>query len=167
MPSALVPLANKTLTSTAGTIALTSITGSYRDLYIVLNVFTTTGIGQVTCTVNSDTGANYSNVLMEGTGTTASSTAYAPGSGINFILADANTYLSTTPSVITMNFIDYSATDKHKTVLSRFSSTGGSNPGVGASVSRWANTAAITTINFDFGSTLAIGSSIALYGVSA
>lgn len=167
MASALVPLANKTLTSTAGAISLTSISGSYRDLLVVLNVSTNSGIGQVTWTINSDSGMNYETVIMEGNGSTATSKARGSANAWNFHAADVDTYLTTNPSVILLNFMDYSATDKHKTVLSRFSSPTGTSSGVGAAAHRWASTSAITSIAFDFGSTLAIGSSIALYGVSA
>jgi hypothetical protein len=61
--------------------------------------------------------------------------------------------------------MDYSATDKHKTVLSRANNAAN---GVTAIAGRWASTSAITSIVLTFqSSSLATGSTVALYGVSA
>lgn len=167
MASAITGLANKTLTSTAGSISLTSISGLYRDLIVVLNLATTSSIGQVTWTINGDTGLNYETMIIEGYGTSTTPVSRGSANGWGFHAADVNAYLTTNPSTIIIHFMDYAATDKQKSVLSRFSSPTGTNSGVGSAVHRWASTSAITSIAFDFGSTIAVGSSIALYGVSA
>ena len=64
--------------------------------------------------------------------------------------------------------MDYSATDKHKTVLVRGNYD---QPSVGrfveAQASRWANTAAINSIAVSSTSNLGVGSRIDLYGVIA
>jgi hypothetical protein len=63
--------------------------------------------------------------------------------------------------------MDYSATDKHKTVISRFGSAARETQ---ATASRWANTAALTSINFfqeSGGVTFSTGSTFSLYGVIA
>jgi hypothetical protein len=64
--------------------------------------------------------------------------------------------------------MDYSATDKHKTSLSRGNALGQANVSVIAYASRWANTNAITslTVLLESGSFLT-GSTLSLYGVIA
>ena len=60
--------------------------------------------------------------------------------------------------------MDYSATDKHKTVITRASSAGYY---IGMSAGRWANTNAITSVSavMESGRTWSIGSTFALYGI--
>jgi hypothetical protein len=60
--------------------------------------------------------------------------------------------------------MDYSATDKHKTILAR---SGSSSTAIAAAAVRYATTSAISSIQFftGGGSTLAIGTSIYIYGI--
>jgi hypothetical protein len=59
--------------------------------------------------------------------------------------------------------MDYSATDKHKTVLTRNNIT---DNNVTAIASRWANTAAITSVTvLSPSSTITSGSTISLYAI--
>jgi hypothetical protein len=61
--------------------------------------------------------------------------------------------------------MDYSATDKHKTVLIRQNSVADSAFAMGA---RWANTAAITSIQLSLGAaTFSTGTTFALYGIAS
>jgi len=112
---------------------------------------------------NSDSGANYSYVTLEGTGTTAYSDSFNGVTG-NFIGSYVNAWATTNSSCISQ-IMDYATTDKHKTTLSR----GDSGNGTVAVVTRWANTAAITSIAITntSGGTLSSGTIFALYGVSA
>jgi hypothetical protein len=136
MPTATyIALANTTLSSTATSITFSSIPATYRDLVLVIAGTTdatrTTGVR-----FNSDTGSNYSYVEMNGTGSAAESSSGT----LSFALAGR---MTTSQSTTIVQVMDYSATDKHKTVLSR----GGSSADlVRASASRWANTAAITSV---------------------
>jgi hypothetical protein len=61
--------------------------------------------------------------------------------------------------------MDYAATDKHKTVLTRNNVSG---TGVEAQAARWANTAAITSVTVitSSGAGFATGTVISLYGVA-
>jgi len=59
---------------------------------------------------------------------------------------------------------DASATDKHKSVISRNSNATGT---VNMSAVRWANTAAVTSITISCSSNIAAGSTLALFGVAA
>jgi hypothetical protein len=111
---------------------------------------------------NSDSGANYSNVNMAGDGGTTNS-----GSGThNHVLLNYFQSASTTETNnILTNVMDYSATDKHKSVLSRNNTA---TRVVEALASRWANTSAITSFAITPSTgNFATGSTFALYGIAS
>jgi hypothetical protein len=69
--------------------------------------------------------------------------------------------------VSTLQIMDYSATDKHKTQLQRFNTKGSPTDLTGMAAVRWANTAAISRVTFFTTSgAIAQGSTISLYGVA-
>lgn len=159
-----IPLANITLTGSDGNITFASIPQIYRSLVIVCN-FQNSGTASATrLQVNGDTGANYNGVWMTGTGSAVNSGSESNQTSARLFGASvgpANTFTN----VATLFFEDYSTTDKHKTVLTRY---GSASTEVQATASRWANTAAITSITlFDIlGQTYQTGSTFALYGIA-
>jgi hypothetical protein len=154
------PLATVTLGTTSTSVTFSNIPATYRDLIIVMNVVHSTQVERdIRIRFNADSGANYSRVAMAGNGSTATSFAFS-GETAADILAT-----STTLSVSTFQIMDYSATDKHKTFLARANLTAGR---VSAFASRWANTAAINSIEmFTDTGTLNAGGTFNLYGVIA
>jgi hypothetical protein len=161
--SAYVPLANITLGATAATVTFSSINQSYRDLVVVFTGTNNLSATDLVARVNSDTGANYLMVRASGNGTARSSAIFGTETRLNFTaIAQINT---TEIQTTIINFMDYSATDKHKTTISRANRAGA---GTEMFANRWANTAAITSIQFYCGvNSFAAGSTFALYGVSA
>lgn len=160
MANAMVALANLTLGSAQASVSFGSIPATYRDLRLVVNA-ATSAEGNIFIQVNSDTGANYSQVNMRGYG--ASSTGSSSGTGTN-ISSNYSTGLQTTSRAInTYDFMDYSVTDKHKTILIRANHS----DEVDALAGRWANTAAITGIMVSANgtTTFTAGSTFSLYGV--
>jgi hypothetical protein len=149
------PLANITLGSSASSVTFSSIPASYRDLIIVHNG-ALTNTDNIVWRANGDTGANYSIVqaLSVSSGTSSNS-----GVGRTSGLAGSS---YTQQSVNITQWLDYSATDKQKTSLGRANSTSGE---VGMSSSRWANTAAITSLTL-LGA-FASGNTFALYGIAS
>jgi len=164
MPTAqYTALANLTLSGTASSVTFSSIVGTYRDLLLVANLGTDISLRNILMQFNSDTSTNYSRVTMTGNGTSALATT---DTGVAYYQADyygrpsANGVISWSGI---WNIMDYSATDKHKTVLTRF---GDSGDGSGASTGRWASTSAITSIKvYPNTENFATGSTFALYGV--
>ena len=160
MPTATyIALANLTLTGTDAEVTSSSIPATYRDLVVITNV---DGSAQTEMFVrlNGDTGNNYNTIRMQGNGsiTGSGSTTNANGARLNGN-GDIMTDFSFSSIIHVM---DYSATDKHKTGLSRTNSSNG----VDACAFRWANTNAVTSVtvypatgNFESGSTFA------LYGI--
>jgi hypothetical protein len=153
--SAYVALANVTLGSTASSVTFSSITGAYRDLILVFN-FQGTGSGFCSLTLNGDT-SNFSRVTAFGnSGAVSSGTA----SDSNFAA-----FTSSFNNLATLQFMDYSATDKHKTILGR---TGTGTDEVMMNTIRWASTAALTSITINTPSAdFAAGSTFALYGIAS
>lgn len=166
--SAWTPLANITLTGTQTTVTFSSISGSYRDLILVgANVLSSTNNEHMQFRINSDSGANYNMVTARGDGSSTASSSSSNTTEANFgTFVMPNT---TSPSNFVLHFLDYSATDKHKTVLARSDNANSTFPGASMTAIRWASTSAITSITLRFQSTAtyAVGSSFALYGVSS
>ena len=156
------PLATVTLGSSASSVTFSSIPATYRDLIIV-----TKGGGgaNVLVSINGDTtNSNYSAVQMSGTGSGVDGALPTPNTGqvrflnyYGFMTADLNT-------VIITQFMDYSATDKHKTYLSR--SNNAAN-GTCALAGRRANTEAITSIAIISDGSFLTGSTFNLFGIAA
>lgn len=161
--STFTPLANLTLGSSAASVTFSSISGSYRDLILVWNGKMVSSGDAVRVFLNTDTGSNYSSVWMQGSGSTTNSGSESTG---GFRVGGAAVGLTTTGSdTILFNLMDYSATDKHKTAITRYS---GADTEVVALAGRWANTAAVTTVRISgVVGNFAAGTSVALYGVAA
>lgn len=161
MPSAqYTALANLTLGSTATSVTFTSISAAYRDLMLVVNAaWPVNSSAQMRFEFNSDTtSTNYNRISMYGDG----STTYSASSNGNSFPGTSWGYGSPAPLWnVVANFMDFSATDKHKSYLVR-----GNSPAdqVSANALRWSNTAAITSLAVK-GGTFAVGSTFALYGV--
>lgn len=152
------PLANITLGSSAASVTFSSIVGTYRDLVLVIDAIAT-ATPNIEFQLNGDTGNNYSNVRMTGNGSTTGSNSFTGAA----ITITENAYPTTTSrAVAVVHFMDYSATDKHKSVLSR---TNNASTGIDAYAHRWANTAAVTSIKVL--SSFAATTTLTLYGIAA
>ncbi len=152
------PLATVTLGSSASSVTFSSIPATYRDLILVISQSGGPNDDE-RLRFNGDTGSNYSFVRMFGDGSSASSSSVS-----TTYIRNIGGVLSGVHNLI-IQIMDYSATDKHKTTLGR-----GSNAAtlVMATAGRWANTAAITSVNYSVGSgSFAAGSTYTLYGVIA
>jgi hypothetical protein len=158
--SAYVALANVTLASTANTVTFSSISGAYRDLRVIINGGLPSD--NASFTINSDSSSTYHWNTLEADGSNIASAWNGNNYG-----SFANNYIvwyNSSNIVVTMDIFDYSATDKHKTILTR-----GNNPArsVNAVVNRWPSTSAITSVRFNGnGSNFSIGTTFSLYGVS-
>jgi len=157
-----IALATTTLGSAAGSVTFSSIPTSVngvalRDLVLVSNL-SCTGLVNVLYRINNDSGNNYNDVRIYtfdgGTGSSSLSNVAQSETGL----------LSTGQGMIITQFMDFSATDKHKSVLSRNSGQGNYNF---TQANRWASTSAITSIRFyPSGGNFNTGSTFSLYGVA-
>ena len=152
------PLANITLGSSASSVTFSSIPATYRDLVLVVEGPANSGDFHL-ARFNGDSSSNYPAVIGQGTGSVATSVA---GTNTGAYLGDtsgSSRFFSYT------SIMDYSATDKHKTVLNRthYSAV------VTMTAARWANTAAITSVALvlNNGASFSSATNFALYGISA
>jgi hypothetical protein len=160
------PLANITLGSAAATVTFGSIPATYRDLVVIFTGTTVTTTNYTVIRLNGDTGANYSAQAMSFSVSTGNAAAGTNPNGTSSINSNYNTQPHSTNRIqTTLNIMDYSATDKHKTILVR---SGQAAAGTDAFANRWANTAAVTSISFaPNGQSWAAGATFALYGIVA
>jgi hypothetical protein len=159
-----IALATTTLGSNAATVTFSSIPATYKDLIVVFNGgWINSSNGESIIRFNGDAGANYSRIYALGDGSST-------GSGANAGLTEGSWWAmdNSANSNSTLQIMDYSATDKHKTVLSRSNSFPGLYTLMMAG--RWASTSAINQISistFGAGGSVRAGSTISLYGVAA
>lgn len=162
MPTATyIALANLTLTGTDSEISFASIPNTYRDLVVIANWPNSGNPATpfVLLRLNGDTGANYAWLQM-----------YADNGGALIDTGSSPTsirvgYIQNSAAMTRFDVMDYSATNKHKTVLVRSDQTE-STTRVSAFAGRWANTNAVTSLSLTAGNgTFASGSTFALYGI--
>jgi hypothetical protein len=151
------PLATVTLTSTDSSIIFDSIPATYRDL-ILVGIGSNSADTDLAMRFNGDTGTNYSGVRMFGSGSGSGSSSadtgktFAEIGGVNTSIGDFR-----------VQIMDYSATDKHKTALTRGSKTGSY---VVAWANRWASNTAIYSVTlYPVSGSFQIGATFSLYGV--
>ena len=157
-------IATTTLASSASSVTFSSIDQSYGDLVLVLEFEHDTTNTTATVQFNNDTGNNYTYVYMFGDGSDGSGNS----SGSFFFLPQFNSK-SNEPVLAVLQIMDYSATDKHKTILNREGSTRdfNNNRQTSAFAGRYASTSGITSIQIDMRSgNLNSGSTFSLYGIA-
>ena len=148
-----------TLGSSASSVSFTGISATGKgDLVLVTDTITVSGAAAYFTRFNSDTGVNYSTVGYYGSGTVAVSN----NTTADYFDLQGFSIASTSRSLVLMNIQDFSATNKHKTVLTRANRPDGS---VYGGAGRWANTNAITSIDVSASSNFAAGSTFHLYQI--
>lgn len=146
------------LTSSASSITISSIPSTYRDLIAVVSAESSGTGGSIQVRFNGDA-SNYSDVIVEVASSIGINTTSGSGRS-NLITSWLEQELGTVNSTIIYQIIDYSATDKHKTVLTRWTRDG---VVVAMAANRWSNTSVIDTILFT--AAFAANSRIDLYGI--
>jgi hypothetical protein len=151
-------IASTTLAAASSEVVFGSLPQTYRDLVLILNTKLTTSSGTIRIRLNGDSGTNYSDVVMNGNGSTTASNSRTGQTGAfagSVGTADTNTVIQ---------IMDYSATDKHKTLLTRENEPANL---VAARAARYASTSAVTSVlvGNDAGQTFASGCTFNLYGV--
>jgi hypothetical protein len=159
------PITSQTLSSATSSVTFSSISSTYTDLVLIVSAQSASTNVDLAMRLNSDTGTNYSNTRLYGTGSAAGSER---GTNISYIPLDwgiaslgSNSFGTTT-----INIMNYSNTTTFKTNISRRNLAG---TGVDTSVALWRSTAAISTIYLyeRNGANFAAGSSFTLYGIKA
>lgn len=162
MPTTYEKIATTTLSSAASSIDFNSIPATYTDLRIVF-VGTMATSSYPWMRFNSDTGSNYSDTYMYGSGSTPVS---GRNNNITAWYMGANPLSTTIPSMQTMDIFSY-AGSTYKTGLSTSSTDFSSSGMTDQIVSLWRSTSAITSIKIfsDGGYNIKAGSTATLYGI--
>ena len=163
----------------SSSIAFTSITGTYKHLQI-RGILQTNRSGYVVdltkVQFNSDTGANYSSHnLFGGYNTTPNVTANANASSNHMQFNGLNSSVSASVFTgVVMDILDYSNTNKYKTVrnlqgydINGTAGTGSLGGTIGFSSGSWRSTSAVTSVSISMidGTLFNQYSTLALYGV--
>jgi hypothetical protein len=151
-----------TIPSPQASYTFTSIPTTYTDLVMIVSIpSSVTGANSFIRVGNGsiDTGSNYSDTQIYGTGSAAGSTRNS-----NYGYAYGGVVGANCVSII--NFMNYSNTTTYKTILARGNAAG---TYVDAVVSLWRSTSAINTIQFQDGgaANLPTGTTLTLYGIKA
>ena len=161
MPATYEPIATTTLGSAASSITFSSIPGTYTDLRVVL-VATTTVADAIFLRYNGDSGTNYSRTVLQGDGSTASSSRQTSE---NLIYLTRTNLDTTLPQLFEIDVFSY-AGSTNKTCLVASSQDKNGSGVVVREVGLWRNTAAITEVSLSsFSSTFKIGTTATLYGI--
>jgi len=160
------PIATTTLGSAAANITFSSISSSYTDLILVLNVaIASGGGGESVIRFNSDSGSNYSNTYLYGNGSSAGSAR-----NTNATVGRVSYTAGFSTSLGNMNYIvhiqNYSNSTTYKTYLARSNNAANGTDGI---IGLWRSTSAINSIQFFYSdsSNIIAGSSASLYGITA
>lgn len=162
MPDAQVLIGQVTLASAQTSVSFTNIPQIYGDLRLVCKLGVSSANGGGFMFNDDTTNGNYSWVQMLGNG---SSTLSNTGALANSRMAISPNYnLPTSLSLnFTMDVMDYSATDKHKTMVWRADDSAQNTLTIAG---RWASTNPITKIDLSSNvTTWLAGSTFYLYGV--
>lgn len=161
MPATYEPIATQTASGSTSSITFSSIPQTYTDLLIVKNGGNT-AISNSRFQFNGDTGNNYSQTGLFGSG---SSTSSYRDTNVGAVVID---YFSTSNlrSMTLIHLLDYSNSTTFKSGLYRRSDT---YNGVLANAWLWCSTSAITSVTF---SVIASGNfdsttTFTLYGIKA
>jgi hypothetical protein len=157
-----IQLNSVTLAAASSSVTFSNIPQNYRDLALIqTGTSTNTSINSLQVRMNNDSGSNYAGVVMAADGGSLSSAAFNDSGHI------VGYAINTGVVVNIVDIIDYSANDKHKTVLSKHNTASDSRVRYGAT--RWASNEAVTSLicRVDTGANWNAGSTFTLYGIEA
>jgi hypothetical protein len=164
MPKTYEPIQTQTLGANAASVTFSSIPQTYTDLVLQIVAGTNTGLTEPKIVLNADTGSNYSNTSLSGTGSVASSSRRTNQTGwlldwAGGITTNVYQYNSTT------HIQNYSNSTTYKTAVTRANST---DYGPDAITFLWRSTAAITSVQLvPIANNFLAGSTFTLYGIKA
>ena len=164
MPGTYEPIATTTLGTAASSITFSSIAASWTDLRIVFTGTTTVSGETLYYRFNSDSGSNYSTLIMWADGSTTGSI------NLNSATQSSTTYgyslVDTNQQMITLDVFSY-AGSTFKTTLGTHSGDNNGAGGIDVTAGMWKSTSAITSVLLfaSGGTTFKAGSTATIYGI--
>jgi hypothetical protein len=160
-----VALDKFTVGTATSSVTLSSISGSYTDLYIVIQAKgTNTSNTDLGLRFNSDTASNYSRIGIYGDGASAGTFVVANETSAKIGILPGTT--NGAWNIMRVNLQSYSNGSIYKTLIAR--SDEATNLGTTSSASLWRSNSAVTSITFiPISGNIAVGSTFSLYGIKA
>jgi hypothetical protein len=165
MPITYEPIATTTLGSATASVTFSSISGNYTDLVLVFSGTVSAGAGG-RIQFNGDTTSNYSNTILSGNGTSATSSRESSITSGRFTYEGSIGNTDATRNVSIIQIMNYTNATTFKTWLSRANRP---SAGLDAIVGLWRKSPeTITSITLSvISDTFATGSTFTLYGIKA
>jgi len=164
IPSNYESIASSTLSGGETSVTFSSIPSTYKHLQIRWNALNSSANADIAFRLNSDTGNNYTFHGVEANGTTISGSN--KGTSLSEAYVGIGSGVSSVPGVGVLDLLDYTSTNKYKTIKSFF---GYDSNGSGYTIFRsslWLDTSAVNTISVRVTpGTFSQYTSFALYGV--
>jgi len=158
------PIETQTLGSAAASVTFSSIPATYTDLVLVCNTASSASNPDLLMQFNGDTGTNYSDTVLTGNGTTASSARRSTQATIR-VGYSAAPDTSTAFHNAVIHIMNYANATTNKTAIAR---SNHASYGTDLTTGLWRSTAAITSVLLKVSSsTFAVGSTFTLYGIKA
>ena len=158
-----------TFTGSASTTTFSSIASTYKHLQLRINYLEPNGGQSLTMRFNGDSGTNYAQHQLAGTGSVASANgATSQNAAVIFSNTVTAGTVLTYPNVMIVDVIDYASTTKNKTVkVFAGADRNGVDGGVQLLSNLWLSTAAINSITVRDPSSLSWSATttISLYGI--
>lgn len=163
--STYTPIATTTLGSNQASYTFNSIPNTYTDLILVVNGQVSSNVS-LACQINGDTASNYNVTEFFGDGTTAS--AFRQSNNAQITVASIGAQINSGSQWVSIiQFVNYSNTTSHKTVLGRTSATA---TGVNGIAGLYRSNSAISSLKFmgyAGSSGFTTGTTFTLYGITA
>jgi hypothetical protein len=159
-------IASTTTTGSATTVTFSTIPATYTDLVLISNAGAVVNGADLRMRINGDTGNNYSDTYLWGSGSTAGSARASNQSRFSLTYYGTLPSGSTSRATIITQIMNYSNSTTYKTCLTRANNAAS---GTDAIAHLWRNTNAITSISLlELGlSGFTDGSTFTLYGIKA
>lgn len=167
MPATYEPIASTTLGSDTGVVSFDSIPGTYTDLIaVVRGLGTGSTLNGFRVRVNDISTGTYSNTVLAGDGSSASSNREA--NSTSWFMTWNSIFDSDDGGIVKLHIQNYANTNVNKTALSETAT----NTRLGRGVHLWRSTNAITKVSFALGGgfpdiNFASGTNFSLYGIKA
>jgi len=167
MANTYVLIASNTLSSTAASVTFSSIPGTYTDLVLRVSARDSadTPISSLTMTFNSDTATNYSQTILAGSGSAASSSRTTSVSGDARVVIQPSTYTTNVFGSFEIYIPNYTVSANKPYSYFGVTENNATAAEIRANAALWRNTAAISTITLAAPNNFVSGSSFFLYGI--
>lgn len=169
MPSTYDRIATQTVSTPVNTITFSSIPSTYTHLRVVMTLADDdgeAGTGAPTFRFNNDSGTNYSQIVLRGDGSSASSQMQISKTWIYALYWNNSPTSTVLFPMMTLDIFNYAGSTNKTTLITAADDRNGTGS-VERSVGLWRSTAAINRLDIlnDGGRNFETGSRVSLYGI--